>query len=177
MAAPEGNQFWKKRATHGRNRIFKTPNALWKAACEYFDWSDSTPLEKNEVVKSGDRTGDILVVPVGRPYSLKALCIFLHTNSGFWTQFKSGLTESKTLTHKQKEDFSSIISQIEEIIYTQKFEGAVVGVFNPSVISRELGLAEKVDSTTKNTNTNVNYNVELSKQEIRDIDKALEEEY
>ena len=46
MGAPKGNQFWKARAKHGRDKIFKTPDALWKAACEYFEWVDDNPLEE-----------------------------------------------------------------------------------------------------------------------------------
>lgn len=40
MAAPKGNQFWMLRSKHGRDKLFATPEALWEAACEYFQWCD-----------------------------------------------------------------------------------------------------------------------------------------
>ena len=42
MAAPKGNQFWMLRSKHGRDKLFATPEALWEAACEYFQWCDET---------------------------------------------------------------------------------------------------------------------------------------
>lgn len=39
-----GNQFWKRRSKHGRDKLFKTPDVLWEAACEYFQWCDDNPL-------------------------------------------------------------------------------------------------------------------------------------
>ena len=43
MAAPKGNQFWMLRSKHGRDKLFATPEALWEAACEYFQWCDENP--------------------------------------------------------------------------------------------------------------------------------------
>ena len=54
MAAPLGNQFWKLRSKHGRDYLFATPEALWEAACEYFNWCDGHPWRKNEIVKSSE---------------------------------------------------------------------------------------------------------------------------
>ena len=39
--------------------------------------------------------------------------------------------------------FIDIITRIEEIIETQQFEGASVGVFNANIIARKLGLVER----------------------------------
>ena len=44
MQFQKGNQFWKMRETHGRNPIFETPEQLWVAACEYFQWVEDNPL-------------------------------------------------------------------------------------------------------------------------------------
>ena len=46
------------------------------------------------------------------------------------------------------EDFSAVISMVEEIIETQQFEGAAVGAFNANIIARKLGLADKQDITS-----------------------------
>jgi len=40
MAATKGNQWWKLRAKHGRDKIFKTPALLWEACVEYFEATD-----------------------------------------------------------------------------------------------------------------------------------------
>lgn len=43
MAASKNNQFWKLRSKHGRDTLFSSPEFLWSAACEYFDWCDENP--------------------------------------------------------------------------------------------------------------------------------------
>ena len=38
---------------HGRDKLFSTPELLWEAACEYFQWCDENPwLSKKAVQKT-----------------------------------------------------------------------------------------------------------------------------
>lgn len=157
MAAPKGNQFWKLRSKHGRDTLFSTPEMLWEAACEYFEWCDKKPWEKSEAIKSGDKTGKIIKVPTQRPYSMSGLCLYLGCNQSYFYQFKE----------KCSEDFSYIITRVEDIIETQQFEGAVVGAFSQNIITRKLGLAEKKEV---DTNMNIRSSLEaLSDEELQRI--------
>lgn len=142
MAAPRGNKYWKLRSKHGRDILFETPEVLWEAACEYFNWCDRNPWNKNEAIKSGDNAGKIIKVPTQRPYSLSGLCIYLNCNQGYFNDFKKN-------DERCTEDFSVIITRVEEIIETQQFEGATVGVFNANIIARKLGLVDKQDVDMK----------------------------
>lgn len=159
QGAPKGNQFWKLRSKHGRNRIFGTPAILWKAATEYFEWVDSHPWIKKEQLKNpikktdqkGNVTWEVITdVPTARPYTLSGLCIYLDVNSQYFMNFKQSLEpkEGKKQTKKQK-DFSTVILRVEEIIRTQKFEGAAVGTFNSNIIAREMGMVDRKDVTTQ----------------------------
>lgn len=143
-AAPRRNQFWKNRSKHGRDKLFTTPDLLWTAATEYFEWCDKNPWIKNEAIKSGDYAGQIVKVPTSRPYTLTGLSLYLDVNADYFRQFKENLKENE-------QDFSWVITRIEETIYTQKFEGAAIGAFNANIIARDLGLADNQN----NTNTNV----------------------
>ncbi|WP_290688531.1 terminase small subunit [Haematobacter sp. UBA3484] len=42
-------------------------------------------------------------------------------------------------------DLSEVITRVEQIIRTQKFEGAAADLLNPNIIARELGLADKTE--------------------------------
>lgn len=153
MAAPIGNQFWKLRSKHGRDKLFATPELLWEAACEYFEWCDRNPWLKKEAIKSGDLAGTVMDVPTERPYTITGLCIYLGVSSIYFIDFKNGLIDDlnndpNADTAKIKE-YSRVIATIEEVIYTQKFEGAAVGAFNANIISRDLGLAEKKETEIK----------------------------
>ena len=148
MGAPSGNEFWKLRSKHGRDKLFATPDLLWEAACEYFKWCDDNPWYRNEAVKSGMMAGEIVSIPTARPYTLTALCLYLGVGAQYFRDFKKGLKVDENEIDK---DFSLLVIRIEEIIYSQKFEGAAVGVFNSSIIARDLGLADKSETKTEHS--------------------------
>lgn len=132
MAAPIGNQFWKLRSKHGRDKLFATPELLWEAACEYFQWCDDNPWKIKEALKGGEMAGKLMDIPTARPYTLTGLALYLGASETFWREFRKAA----------KNDFLSVIDQIEQVIYTQKFEGAAVGAFNANIIARDLGLKD-----------------------------------
>jgi hypothetical protein len=136
MAAPKGNKFWKNRSEHGRDKIFSTPEMLWEAACEYFEWCDENPwLEQDWVGKDGDQVEK----RHPRPFTLTGLCVYL--DCGEETLRRYGKDDSY-------KDFWGIYTRVEQIIRTQKFEGAATGFFNANIIARDLGLTDKTDITT-----------------------------
>ena len=131
MSAPEGNQFWKFRSTHGREKLFKSPDLMWEAACDYFEWCETNPIEAGKA-------------KLNRPFTIHGMCIYLDCNTSYFKNFKKQIKEDDPL----KEEFSSVIAKIEQIIYNQKFEGAAVGIFKENLIARDLGLIDKKDITT-----------------------------
>lgn len=141
MSAPEENQFWRLRSKHGRDKLFETSEMLWTAACEYFDWVDKHPWKKNEMIKGGDSAGLVVGLNTERPYTLSGLCLYLGCSREWLKNFEQN--------NKDSEDFMPIITCVRDVIYTQKFEGAAVGAFNPMIISRDLGLVDRQD--VKNT--------------------------
>lgn len=162
MAAPKGNQFWKLRAKHGTDKLFKDPKLLWESACEYFDWCDQNPWKKHEAVKAGDHFGKTVTAPVSRPYTLSGLCLYLDCDQETFNSYK------------KEKDFFAVIVKIKEIIYTQKFEGAAVGSFNANLISRDLGLVDERNIKQKV----VQYNSEpLSKEELDKFNDMLDDDY
>jgi len=132
MGAPEGNNFWTKRHKHGRDKIFKTPEELWEAACAYFDYVDKNPFTTDKCTTDYNGTKET-IEHHKKPYTLIGLCIFCGVNTSYWRQFKGG----------DHVDFSTVISQIEEVVYNQKYSGAASGIFNSNIIARDLGLADK----------------------------------
>lgn len=151
MGAPKGNQFWKLRAKHGRDKIFASPDALWEAACDYFQWCEDNPLMSVEQARSSakptkDEEGktvfppNVIELPKMRAFTLQHLCLYLDVNTVYFNQFEKGLIDKDDQISK---DYSQICTRIREIIYTQKFTGAAAGFLNPQIIARDLGLADK----------------------------------
>lgn len=160
MSAPKGNQFWMLRSKHGRDKLFTTPELLWEAACEYFQWCDENPWTTRKAIqktipikKKVGKTIKIVneeqtqreVTPTARPYSLTGFCIYVGASFMWWRNFKEKCKNDKD------EDFLIVITRVEDTIETQQFEGACVGAFNANIIARKLGLTDKqeVDHTSK----------------------------
>lgn len=143
MGAPTGNQFWKLRSKHGRDNLFASPQLLWEAATQYFEWVDAHPWWKNEPIKSGDNAGKTMKVHTARPYTKEGLCNYLDCSLSYFRQFKSDLREPGG----DPKGFLTIIEKIEQIIYQQKFEGAAVGAFHANIIARDLGLIDRQENT------------------------------
>lgn len=142
MGAPKGNQFWKLRSKHGRDKLFSSPEILWEEACKYFEWCDENPLGKIEKV-SGEKhyTKEI---QHSRVYTWEGLELFLGL---------SNLSNYKT--NEDYKDFFEVVTRIDKIIYNQKFTGAASGLFNSNIIARDLGLKDRSDVTSDGAKTGV----------------------
>lgn len=132
MSAPKGNQFWRARSTHGKAPIFKTPDDLWDACAQYFDWVEENPLwESKAFAYQGEVT--LTEVPKMRAMTISGLCIFLDIARRTWDDYRS------------REDYMPVVTRVEEIISAQKFEGAAADLLNSNIIARDLGLRDKQD--------------------------------
>lgn len=138
MGAPKGNRFWMARTKHGRDRLFKSPEVLWEACCEYFDWVEDNPLYEAKLVSFKGQS-KLEEVPKKRVMTVSALCMFL------------GITAQTWNTWRKEEDFSEVVTQADEVIRNQKFTGAAADMFNPLIIARDLGLSDKKEVTQKTT--------------------------
>lgn len=130
MPAPVGNEFWKARSSHGRAPLFASPDDLWSACVEYFEWVDANPLyEARPFAFQGSVT--IAEVAKMRAMTVSGLCIFLDISVRTWAEYR------------EKKDFSPVAMRVDEIIRTQKFAGAAADLLNANIIARDLGLSEK----------------------------------
>ncbi|WP_298118098.1 terminase small subunit [Flavobacterium sp.] len=142
--APKGNQWWRLRTKHGRDKIFTTPEILMESAIEYFEATDQRKWNKTDF-RGKDATK--VLIPTDTPYTMSGLTLFLGVNEHYFNDFKDSLKDKEDSISK---GFSDVIRTIEQIIYTQKYEGAVVGAFSSNIIARDLGLVDKKEIENKN---------------------------
>lgn len=172
MAAPLGNQFWKLRSKHGRDKLFANAALLWEAACEYFQWCEDTPLIEVEQTKGNAKpikkkdgsyefAPALIQLPKMRPFTMQGLCRYLQCNTKYFNDFEDSIKDKGT---EDAKDFSEVITRIRETIYEQKFTGAASGFLNPNIIARDLGLVDKSESKQK------------IEHEVNDYDSLSDEE-
>ena len=139
-----GNQFWKARSTHGRKPIFADPAKLWEACEEYFQWCFDNPLYEAKLC-SYQGVNVLESVPKLRALTITGLCLFLDICENTWANYRN------------KDDFLSVVTRAEKIIYEQKFTGAAADLLNPNIIARDLGLAERQVIKTPDTRIEVEF--------------------
>lgn len=137
MAAPAGNRFWEARSSHGRSPIFRTPEDLWAACLEYFEWVEDNPLYE---VKPFAYQGVVVQEPVAkmRAMTMMGLCNFLDIGTSSWADYRN------------REGYSEVVLRAEQVMRQQKFEGASADLLNPNIIARDLGLADKQEHGGEN---------------------------
>jgi len=134
-----GNSYWRLRSTHGRPKIFETPEDLLAACNNYFEFVENNPLIEGvlQKVKTDQHTEKVKVysLPKMRPMTIHGLCNYIDMSVETFHQYE------------KLSDFSEVCTRVRQIIYNQKFEGAAAGFFNHAIIARDLGLVEKSEKT------------------------------
>lgn len=156
--APKGNQFWKARTKHGRDKLFASAELLWEACSEYFQWVEDNPLWED---KAAQYQGGVVDMPICkmRAMTIGGLCIFLGISRGTWNEWR------------KVKDFSEVMEAVEAVIYEQKFSGAAADLLNPNIIARDLGLVDKKDLSSSDGSMTPKPAIDLSKLS----DKAIAE--
>lgn len=132
MPAPLGNRFWEARTTHGRDKLFETPDILWAACVEYFEWTEQNPLSEEKVFCAQGQVTRATISKM-RAMTIYGLCRFLGISRPTWDEYCGN------------KDFSYITSEVENVIRDQKFSGAAADLLNANIIARDLGLRDKQD--------------------------------
>jgi len=136
------NRWWLARHDYSRNGkagmspLFDTPEELWGACCKYFEWAEHNPVYESRAFQHKDDV-QIKDVPKSRPFTQTALCRFLGVTNQCWWNYRNA----------KGPEFAKVCSTVDDIIYEQKFAGAAVGLYNPVIIARDLGLRDGMEVT------------------------------
>jgi hypothetical protein len=166
-----GNQWWLKRAKHGRDKLFTSPKLLWEAAMEYFD---DVVKNRNEYVVDFKTAGGRLKKvkkPLAVPFTWTGLCLYLQCNEHYFRSFRMQLKDTDPLA----QEFRSVIDNISHIIYEKKFNGASNGIFNANLIAYDLGLRKDQQQTAAGSGISINISSGEDKKLIESVRNKLAE--
>ena len=124
---------------------FDNPITIAIAFNEYVKWSRKTPFVTSEMITSGIAAGTQVEKQTVRPLTLE---MFLA---------KVGMTKRVWETKKNTVGFTEVCEAIEQLIDGNLKEGGLVGLFNPSLVSRMCKLSDSVEIKKENA-----INVELT---------------
>ena len=104
----KGNEWWRLITKHGRDKLFSDGSVLREECFKYFEKTD-----ERKWLKRGEHKD----IKLDTPYTLSGLCVFLDIDMQTWRNYRKD---------ESNKDIFGVVKTIDKIIYTQKFEGAVV---------------------------------------------------
>jgi hypothetical protein len=135
------------RGVMAKKKYIETPEKMWELFESYVLHERKNPMYKTEYVgKDGERVN----TPLQTPITFEGFECYL-ADLGIIND----LSDYSANKEKRYSEYTTIITRIRQNCFVQNFKGASVGLFNPNLIARKLGLKEQTD------NTNVNIEVPL----------------
>ena len=135
--------FWKSNAkvvteAYPFSRIprYSHPEALYEIAKEYFIECDNRPLKEGKRTETEKDSGFEVkqdFIDKKQVYTLISFLNYAGISNTNWFE-----------KYKKNPAFETVIEFIERTIADDKFKGAVAGLYNSSIISKDLGLSDSV---------------------------------
>jgi hypothetical protein len=143
MARPKGTKY------------IETPEKLWELFTEYVEHERKHPMTKRDYV---GRNGDEKDTPLETPITFEGFECYLADKGVI-----EHLSDYSANTDGNYDDYSTIITRIRKNCFVHNFKGASVGLFNPSLIARKLGLIDKQEIKKDSPLTELTINVRKKK--------------
>ena len=157
MAAPKGNKFWEERSSHGRKPLFASPEDLFSACQEYFQWNLENPLYEAKLVSFKGQS-KVEYVPKMRIMTQEGLCMFLDITMQTWN------------TWRKEDNFSEVVSLVDTALRRQKLEGAAADLCNANIVARLLGLKDSKEVDHKSSDGSMSpADAPLTKAEAQEL--------
>lgn len=131
----DGHSMLYERLLNKRPTIYLQPSEFMKAVVDYFKWCEEHPLLEEQVFQY---KGCIVRADKGkmRPFTKQGLATYL------------GIPVSRLDGYKKRGgEWAETVEIIEQVMYDQKFSGAAAGLLNAGIITRDLGLTDKQETT------------------------------
>ncbi len=114
------------RKKEGQEQVYNTADRLLSKAFEYFAWCEDNPWIKKELMRSGDKKGEFMEIPIPRPFTLAGVCIYC------------GISESTFIRYAKNDAMRDAAAHILGIIRQNYLEGALLGEYSAAFVANLL---------------------------------------
>ena len=123
----------------GNTKYIESPEKLLEYFKDYVKHEFANPMTKREYV---GRDGVPVDKPLETPITFDGFECYLADK-----EIINDLGDYVSNKGDKYGDYSTIITRIQKNCYVHNYKGAAVGLFNPSLIARKLGLTDKQEVT------------------------------
>lgn len=127
-----------------KKKYIETPEKLWELFTEYVEHERDNPMYKVDYV---GRDGNKVLTPLQTPITFEGFECWL-ADKGV---IEAGLGDYQSNKDGRYSEYATIITRITNNCFAQNFKGAAVGLFNPNLIAKKLGLIDRKEIDAKGT--------------------------
>jgi hypothetical protein len=132
----------------GRYKLIESPEKMWQLFCDYVISERDNPMHKVEYV---GKDGKMVLTPLQVPITFEGFECYLADR-----EIINDLGDYSKNDDNRYTEYAPIITRIRKNCFVNNFKGAAVGLFNPNLIAKKLGLIDKQDIKTDTTYRLVN---------------------
>lgn len=116
---------------------FKDPDEVWKLYQNYLKYLLTTPMYRNELIKSGERAGEQIAVRVDVPPNIWGFCLFADIDRVTYYKYLNAGEDSNI-----NKELINMFTRVDDDIKQRQITGAAVNLYNANIVSRLNGLKE-----------------------------------
>lgn len=137
---------------------FKHPDEVWELYQNYLKHIATTPMYRNELIKSGERAGEQIAVRVDVPPNIWGFCLFADINRQTYYKYLNGKEEDNI-----DKKLTDIFTRVDDDIKQKQITGAAVNLYNANIVARLNGLKDV--QQVEQTNPDV-INISINGQKV-----------
>ena len=122
----------------GHGKYIESPERMWELFLQYVEYKKKNPIFKREYV---GKDGTPVNTPLNPPLSWEGFEVYLGMN-----EIAKDIKDYSSNKDGRYSEYIPIVTRIKDFCFVNNFEGAGVGIFNPSIIARKLGLVDKQEN-------------------------------
>ena len=124
-----------------KHKYIETPEKLWELFVAYVKFEYENPMFKVEYV---GKDGRIERTPLETPITFEGFECYVAD-----LDIIQDLGDYTNVNNLSYSAYRPIVTRIQKNCFVHNFKGASVGLFNPSIIAKKLGLVEKQETNVK----------------------------
>ena len=149
----------------GRPFKFKEPKEVWTLYQNYLEHLKQNPLYRNELIKSGDRAGEVISVEVPVPPNIYGFCLFAGIERKTYYNYINGQVNGKEGDNFDP-NLIHIFTCVDDDIKQKQLTGATVNLYNGNIVARITGLSDQVNVNHTGERQAININIDGNKLDL-----------
>ena len=139
---------------------FTDPLKVWELYKNYLDDLKNQSLFKPELIRGGDRAGEVIQVEIKVPPTQIGFCLFLDIDRVTFFDYVNGNSDNVD------PELVNIFKRVNDDIKNKQITGATVNQYNGAIVARMNGLSELIKTENTNVETIV-LNIESKKSDLQ----------